>query len=347
MKTAPIAISLFLQLLCASVVCAATLNVPADYPTIQAAVNASTTGDEILVAPGTYFENVLIDHLHGGILLKGLNGPETTIIDGGRQGTVVHFSSVGPGTTIEGFTIRNGGQSPLTTLVGGGIYVEYCDPTIRGNVIRDNEAVAAGGIYVSGGAPIIEDNQILSNSALGGSGGGVYFDNYASGTFQGNVVANNSCAAYGGGVTAWVGSTPQMTQDTIVLNQALLGGGGVYVIRGAFPVCAADIVAFNPSGGGIVVADASSAKSLSCSDTFGNQPADYGGLPDPTGIAGNFSSDPIFCDLATLDFGLSASSPCASANSPPGCGRVGALDVACVPTAVRRMTWGQVKAGYH
>jgi polygalacturonase len=36
---------------------AATLNVPADFATIQAAINASADGDTVLVTPGTYFLN--------------------------------------------------------------------------------------------------------------------------------------------------------------------------------------------------------------------------------------------------------------------------------------------------
>jgi len=36
----------------------ATIYVPDDYPTIQAAVNAASPGDTIIVRDGTYYENV-------------------------------------------------------------------------------------------------------------------------------------------------------------------------------------------------------------------------------------------------------------------------------------------------
>ena len=41
------------------------INVPADYPTIQAAINASVNGDTVKVAPGVYSENInfLIDEM--------------------------------------------------------------------------------------------------------------------------------------------------------------------------------------------------------------------------------------------------------------------------------------------
>ena len=34
------------------------IHVPADYPTIQEAINAAVNGDTVLVSPGTYVENI-------------------------------------------------------------------------------------------------------------------------------------------------------------------------------------------------------------------------------------------------------------------------------------------------
>ena len=43
-----------------SIIFAATINIPADYTTIQAGINASVNGDTVLVAQGTYSENLIL-----------------------------------------------------------------------------------------------------------------------------------------------------------------------------------------------------------------------------------------------------------------------------------------------
>jgi hypothetical protein len=68
-----------------------TIRVPADQPTIQSAINGATNGDMVLVAPGTYFENINF----GGkaINVTSESGPQATIIDGGNANPVVTFTS--------------------------------------------------------------------------------------------------------------------------------------------------------------------------------------------------------------------------------------------------------------
>src|SRR5690348_7053530 len=84
-----------------------TINVPADQPTIQAAINAAQPGDTVLVAPGTYFEN--INFQGKSITVASSSGPEVTTIDGGNLDTVVNFPpEAGAGATLRGFTITHG-----------------------------------------------------------------------------------------------------------------------------------------------------------------------------------------------------------------------------------------------
>ena len=68
---------------------AGIINVPADQPTIQAAIDASLGGGhEVVVAPGTY--NEVIDFMGKSITLRSSDGPELTIISGsGLNWTVV------------------------------------------------------------------------------------------------------------------------------------------------------------------------------------------------------------------------------------------------------------------
>ena len=107
------------------------MTVPGEYPTIQAALDASSDGDQILVAPGNYPENISFPPF--AVHLVSPAGPAVTIIDGGQQSSVVQFLPGCPeGAILEGFTLTNGFWS-----FGGGIYCALtAQPTIRGNYLN-------------------------------------------------------------------------------------------------------------------------------------------------------------------------------------------------------------------
>ena len=90
-----------LQFLLFSTIKAATILVPTDYFTIQEAINASSDGDSIAVAPGTYFEN--IDFLGKNIKVVG-DDANSTFIDGSIGEGVTEFPNGGFENEMQGWT---------------------------------------------------------------------------------------------------------------------------------------------------------------------------------------------------------------------------------------------------
>jgi hypothetical protein len=76
------------------------------YTTIQAAVNASTAGDYVLIEPGVYDEAVTVTSAHSGIWIRGMNR-NTVIVDG--QHTVANGIEIHEANNVwvENLTVRN------------------------------------------------------------------------------------------------------------------------------------------------------------------------------------------------------------------------------------------------
>ncbi|MCB1282248.1 MAG: hypothetical protein KDB18_12080, partial [Salinibacterium sp.] len=135
--------------LCSQAVLADTINVPTVFATIQGAINAAaTTGDTIIVAPGTYNEN--IDFIGKSIALMSSGGSGSTTINGtfGATSTITMLGS-GAGTSISGFTIVAGlGQAdPFDALStsGGGMFVQDSIADFDDLVVRDGVTTGRGG----------------------------------------------------------------------------------------------------------------------------------------------------------------------------------------------------------
>lgn len=149
-----------------------TIHVPDDYPTIQQAIDASQNEDVILVAPGTYMEN--IDLLNKTVTLESTHGPAQTVIDGNQAGSVVCYTPEEEAwPKLIGFTITNGNAQ-----AGGGIHYAYIesDPidswlTVHDCIITKNQASYGGGILCFGYLiSFITDTLITDNHAEKGGG---------------------------------------------------------------------------------------------------------------------------------------------------------------------------------
>jgi len=234
---------------------AATYYVPDDFSTIQAAIDAAADGDAVIVRPGTYLENLVVN---GSITLKSEQGPAVTTIDGGQSGPVARFYSNDPSSIIEGFTITNGSSS-----VGAGI----CCPgngwalTIKGNVITGNTATASynggGGVYCGDECTVIIVDNTITGNDTDGQGGGVLCEDSTSDTLLiGNNISDNTARLDGGGV-ACLRCSPTISGNSIDRNTSLFGkGGGIYCrYASTNPVISGNTISENRvdngTGGGI------------------------------------------------------------------------------------------------
>jgi hypothetical protein len=252
----------------------ATINVPADQATIQAAINAANNGDTVLVAPGTYLENI---NFNGkAITVASSGGPSVTIIDGNANGSVVTFNTgETTASVLNGFTIRNGLRNGLW---GAGILVVSASPKITGNIVTGNHAAVGIGITVNGGSPVIRNNTISGNNQAGagdgGQGGGgvlVWGDSSTVTAPQiiGNTISNNSMAlgGSGGGISIIYFSSPLIQGNLIQGNTAYNGGGGISVQTYNSATIVQNIIVNNSSlgggsGGGLWVSPSSSAETF-------------------------------------------------------------------------------------
>ncbi|MBU4445431.1 right-handed parallel beta-helix repeat-containing protein, partial [bacterium] len=177
---------------------AGTINVPNDYSTIQAGLNAADSSDTVLVQPGTYYENIFWSDKNG-IKLISAGDTSNTIIDGGGKGSVIHMNpsnaNIDTTTLIKGFALQNGGN----VNSGGGLFIVNSSPKLILLIVQNNKADdGGGGIYCgSSSSPAITEVIITGNSAYGG--GGILSD-YNSSPKLTNVIISGNSADKGGGI---------------------------------------------------------------------------------------------------------------------------------------------------
>ncbi len=292
---------------------AATIHVPAHQPTIQAGIDASSSGDTVLVAPGTYtgYGNQNIELGGRAITVLGEAGPESTILNCSNtsRGFYIHEGE-SSSTRIEGFTIRYG----YSADAGGGIRVEDASPTLRRLVVERCESDSwAGGLYLAQSSAVVESLVVRYNQADGHGGGVSIFQSTPS--FDWIVLSDNECIGdetYGGGLHVKE-STVAASHLTVVDNSAEYGSGVMADFSAAVDLdnC---IVTRNLGGVGIYWRYQSAPLGLTCSNVFANPAGNFhDNMDDPIGSDGNIAIDPWFC--GSNDFTLDTQSPCLPANN--------------------------------
>ena len=254
-----------------------TIQVPADQPTIQAGIDAAANGDTVLVAPGTYYEN--IDFKGKAITVTSSGGPTTTIIDGGNKdgfATVTFHNGETRGSVISSFTIRGGGNGIAGGNGEGGVYVNGASPTlagasptIQGNTITENYC---HNIDVQFATPAILNNEI--SRVLQGTQPTIYCS-FGSGihlggtpnffvrgtTVIGNTIENNFT---GSALNLWAAQKVLILGNTIRNNTSPDPGSALISANSSGTVLAQNLIygntstcggAIAPENGGLTASD--------------------------------------------------------------------------------------------
>ncbi|MEX2212752.1 MAG: right-handed parallel beta-helix repeat-containing protein [Phycisphaeraceae bacterium] len=216
-------VPLCILLLAAPAASAATLRVPQDHKSVQAAVDAASSGDTVLVSAGRYPERLT---LRAGITVRsegddtkgtvGLKRAEAAILDGGGKAGEQPGIVMAEGSTLDGFTVTNVGvydddlwkkhhathgeelgddegavQAEGTTAA---VSIKGVNCTVSNCIVHHNGDVGIGVIGKADRAisPVIEGNTSYRNL-----GGGIGVADHAQAIVRGNTCYENLRAGIG------------------------------------------------------------------------------------------------------------------------------------------------------
>jgi parallel beta-helix repeat protein len=191
---------------------------PADFSTIQEAINAASDGDTIFVYNGTYNESVVVNKT---VALTGENRI-TTIINGR-----ICVDRVANNVEISGFAMDSG------------ISLNSSNNVIHGNIMKDIAGIAIVTL-------VRTRNNTISNNLIVNNKDGIH----AYGTdhlIQGNIIANNT----GLGIHTIKG--PQRSDKVRIIENNITNNGRGINICGYWNIVYKNIIA-NNTGAGISLA---------------------------------------------------------------------------------------------
>ena len=182
------------------------VSVPGNFPTIQAAIDATPAGTArtIVVAAGTYNEAFSLNGKN--VVVRGAPG-NATIVDGtGLTTSVARFSGGEPATAgIENLVIRNGTVGSLifpsaSFRVGGGLYAANSSAYVKNCRFESNRSNFGGGAYIYRSSTRIDGCQFVSNIASSEGGGLQMFE--SSGPIANSSFTGNSAGPAGAGAAS-------------------------------------------------------------------------------------------------------------------------------------------------
>ncbi|MEE9369934.1 MAG: S8 family serine peptidase, partial [Sedimentisphaerales bacterium] len=211
--------------------------VPAQYPTIQQAIDNSWDGGTVWVADGTYTGegNRDIDFKGAAITVRSENGPQNCIIDSNGTKTESHrafyfHSGENADSLLDGFTITNGYiRGSWYVGIGGAVLcMNNSRPTINNCIfIRNSARWDGGAINNLASSPTIKNCTFTENSVKKNDGGAINNEN-SSPTIENCTFTANSAYDWGGAVRNVDDSNPKIINCTFTGNSSDNGGAMFY-----------------------------------------------------------------------------------------------------------------------
>jgi parallel beta-helix repeat protein len=258
---------------------AATRNVPAVYVTIQAAINAASSGDTINVSAGTYTENVNVTK---ALTIIGAGSGVTTIVATDGNSYPLNFSTTG--ATVSGFTLTHhytpAELSAWTFNNNGVSFTSGSGNTLSNCIITLNR----NGIYINN-----SQNNVISNNTITNNRTGINTTGNINGThITGNLISNNWTE---GLVSYYLSNTANYSTVTVTGNTFDNNWYTEIEIKDASANSGILDVSANTFADNPVTYSTSSIASL-------NEPAFAAQIPNVPGISGT-ATKPV-TDLPTL-----------------------------------------------
>lgn len=208
-----------------------TRRVPADFATIQAAVDAAVAGDTVLVAPGEYTESV--DLRGKAILVKSEVPGEAVVMAPQDARSFVAANGETQQTRVVGFMITRGGKW------GGGAFISNSSPVFDSCRFEGCRNNTGGGALVTGGSPQFIACR-FTNCYVNGVGGGLYGGGGAIRSVGASVTAERcyfqNCTGAQGTIMMQEGGGSSVMRYCTLLGAGETPGWWIYNVGSSFTI---------------------------------------------------------------------------------------------------------------